>query len=51
MWNIQDIILMGYFNKTIGDAPQILAQVIAVGRLIDVHAHKRWHENNVVAYI
>lgn len=33
----QDIILMGDFNKTIGDNSKMMTKVVAAGRLIDVH--------------
>ena len=39
------------FNERIGDDPKMMAQVIAAGRLTDVHTHKHRHHKNIATYI
>ena len=46
----QDIILMGDFNKVVGNDPKMIAKVLSTGKLTDVHAHKHGHAN-IVTYI
>ena len=47
----QDIILMGDFNETIGDDPQMMAKILAAGHLTDVHANKHGYGKNIATYI
>ena len=46
----QDIILMGDFNEVCGDDPKMMAKILSVGKLTDVHAHKHGHAN-IATYI
>ena len=46
----KDIILMGNFNKVVGEDPKLMATVLSVGKLTDVHAHKHGHAN-IATYI
>ena len=46
----QDIILMGYFNEVVGDDPKMMARVLSVGNLTDVHVHKHG-QANIATYI
>ena len=47
----QDIILMGDYIEAIGDDPVMMTEVIAVGRLTDVHVNKYDHHTNIAIYI
>ena len=42
---------MGDFNEDIGDDPKMMANVIAGGRLTDVHVNKHGHHTNIAIYI
>ena len=46
----QDIILIGDFNKVLGDDQKMMAKVMVAGNLIDVHTHKHGHAN-IATYI
>ena len=47
----QDIIPMGAFNKTIGEDPRMMAQVLTAGRLTDIHANRHSNKTNIATYI
>ena len=42
---------MGDFNEVIGDDPKMMAQVIAAGRLTDLHTYKHGHHTYIATYI
>lgn len=47
----QDIILMGGFKKKIGKDAKMMARVLQVGRLTDVHANKHGNHIKIITYI
>ena len=46
----QDILLMGDFNEVVGDDSKMMAKLLSVSNLIDVHTHKHSHAN-IATYI